>query len=143
MRPKLFGSFLLSLVIVVVGTGLYAEEEEEKGSVYAISTYKVRFDEMDAFFDIWENEWKPIAAQNDLILSRRVMKHLWGPDWTVIEITEYKDLASIQDAQKKGVELLKSKYPEKEKRDQIKKKFQSYIRSHTDAIVEDVPKLSK
>ncbi len=58
-------------------------------------------------------------------------------------ITEYKDLASIQAAQKRNTELFEKQYPDKAKRDELTKKFQSFSQGHTDALVVENPKLRK
>ena len=144
MKSKRYITVLLSMVFLLsTGSILLAQEEEEQGNVFTISTFKVRFDQVDEVLDLWEKEFKPIAEQNDLIKSVKVFRHLWGPDWTIVIIREYENFAAISSAQEKSNELRKKKYPDKKKRDEIMKKNQSYLLGHTDAIVREVPKLRK
>jgi hypothetical protein len=126
-----------------MGSFLFAQEQEEQGNVFTISTWKVPFTKLDEFQSLWEKEVTPSVKQNEFILSQRVFTHLWGPDWTVVTIIEYESLSAIESANKRSQELSKEKYPEKEKRDEIRKQIQSFFTGHTDAIVRENPKLRK
>ncbi len=139
MKPRLF--VLAGFCLLMVSFS--AKAQEQQGNVFAISTYKIPFDRISEYFELYEKEAKPRVAQNEFILSQKILTHAWGPDWTVMFITEYKDLASIQTAQKRGTELFEKQYPDKAKRDELTKKFQSFSQAHTDALVVENPKLRK
>jgi hypothetical protein len=138
---KVFVVFVLAICLMT-GQNIFAQEEET-GNVFAISTWKVGFNKVSEVLDNWEKEFTPIAAENEFILSQKTFTHLWGPDWNLVVITEYQDLASIEKAQQKFNELFEKKYPEKSKQDEVMKKMRSYFRGHDDAIVREVPKLRK
>ena len=139
MKPRLF---VLGGVCLLLA-GFSAKAQEQQGNVYAVSTYKIPFDRISEYFELYEKEAKPRVAQNEFILSQRFFTHAYGPDWTVMVINEYKDLASIQAAQKRGTELFEKQYPDKAKRDELTKKFQGFSQAHTDALVVENPKLRK
>ncbi len=122
---------------------LSASAQDQQGSVYTVSTYKIPFDKIAEYFQLYEQEAKPDAAQNEFILSQKQFTHAWGPDWTVLVITEYKDLASIQAAQKRTTELFQKRIPDKARREEISKKFYSFLQGHTDALVVENLKLRK
>ncbi|MFC2088777.1 hypothetical protein ACFLSX_04175 [Calditrichota bacterium] len=121
----------------------FAQEQEEEGNVFAISTWKLRFDKVDDFLEIIEKEMKPIYIQNEHIISLKVFTHLWGGDWMVVMIAEYESLAEIEAAQKKSTELLKQKYPDEKKLNEVNDKRRKLIIGHTDNIVREVPNLRK
>ena len=144
MKTRRIMVLLLGLAFLCGNSVLFAqEEEEEEGHVYTISTFKVRFDQVEEFLDLWEKENHPIALQNEYILSTKVLTHLWGPDWSVVMITEYEKFEDIAAAWEKSNELFEEKYSSKNQRDKITKKILSYRMGHTDAIVQEVPKLTK
>ena len=138
-------SFVFSILFFVLLTNVtvIAQEQEEEGNVYAISTWKIRFDQVDDFLDIMEKEMKPIYTQNDHIKSMKVFTHLWGEDWMVVMIAEYESMAEIDAAQKKTNELLKQKYPDEKERGELSDKRRKLIMGHTDNIVREVPNLRK
>lgn len=142
MKRIIFISICM-VFILSASTILPAQEKEETPPVFSISTWKVRFDKIEEFLNLWEKESLPLIKQNEFIKSFRVCTHLWGPDWTVVSIAEYESFSAIEDSQKKSSELFKKKYPDKAKRDEVWKKMRSLIMGHTDAIVEEVPKLRK
>ncbi len=132
------------LIATFIGMGVcYAqEEEEEKGHVYTMSTYKISFKDFEEFIDVME-QFKEVWMENDFILSQKLMSHLWGPDWSVIVVTEYTDLSSIEKAQKRSKELIKEKFTDEEKLKELTQTYQEMIVGHTDAIVKEVPSLTK
>ncbi len=135
----IFILFFISLTNMAV----FAQEQEEEGNVYAISTWKIRFDQVDDFLEILEKESKPIYMQNEHVKSLKVLTHLWGEDWTVVMISEYESMAEIEAAQKKATEMFKQKYPDEKKRNEVNDKRRKMIKGHTDNIVREVPNLRK
>ncbi len=143
MKARRLVILSLGLAFFCGSSVLFAQEEEKQGHVYTISTFKVRFDQVEEFLDLWEKENHPIEMQNEYLISQKVLTHLWGPDWSVIVIAEYETFADIDKAWKRETELLEEKYPSKTQRDRITNKFLSYRMGHWDAIVQEVPKLTK
>lgn len=134
---------IVALIALTIAIPLLLYSQESQGNVFAFSTYKIRFDQLTEYLDLYEKESKPLVAQNEHVISQRIFTHLWGPDWTVLMVTEYKDFASIQESQKRGTELFEKKYPDKAKRDDISRKFQTFNLGHTDALVLERAKLRK
>ncbi len=56
---------------------------------------------------------------------------------------EYKNLKNIEIADNKFDELYEKKYPDKSERDKLRDRRWKYWNNHFDAIVRDIPKLSK
>ena len=142
MKSRRFIFVLLSITFIANNV-LLAQEQEEKGNVFTISTYKVRYAYVDEYLKLSLGEEGALTAQNEFHISRKVFTHLWGPDWRIIIITEYEDFAAIGKAQEKYDELWKNKYPDKAERDKINKKISDYVLGHTDAIVSELPKFRK
>jgi hypothetical protein len=130
------------LLLLAIHQPLLAQEEE-KGNVFAISTYKVPFNKIDHVLSMWEKHWKPVYSQNEHIKSLRVMRHLWGSDWTLVVIMEYESMGAMEDAQKRGNELRKEKYPDEDEWKAIMDELQGYIMGHFDDLVQEIPKLRK
>ena len=111
--------FVLLSMTFIANCVLFAQEQEEKGHVFTISTFKVRYGDVDEYLKLSEGVEGPMTVQNEFILSRKVLTHLWGPDWRIIIIAEYEDFAAIGKAQEKYDELWKNKYPDKAERDKM------------------------
>jgi hypothetical protein len=76
-------------------------------------------------------------------LSVKVFRHFSGPIRNVCFITEYKDAESFVAAGKRGDEIFAKLIPDKSKRDEVMKKWMSFITGHSDALVTDIPKFEK
>lgn len=122
---------------------LFAQEEEEQGHVYTISTWKVGRHQLEEYLDLLEKELRPLLMQNSFIKSYKLLTHRWGPDWNILTIIEFEKFEDIAAFEKKMEELWEQKYPSKSQRDRVLNKLGSYILAHTDAIVQEVPKLTK
>jgi len=118
-------------------------QNENNSHVYTVTTLKVPFDALDDFMKNWEKYITPIIKQDSFIISEKVLTHLWGPDWTVLVIDEYKSWNDIEESGKKYDEITAAMEPDKDKRNEIGKMFIPYYNGHTDAIVLDNPRLSK
>ena len=127
--------------MLLVGSLLFAQEEKEKPNFVVVSTYKVRFDQIEKFLGLWEKYTLPVMKENEFVKSFRVFTHYWGPDWTVLLIVEYESFEAIHAAQGKMNELLKEKYPDEYQ--DVVNKVRSMILGHTDAIVTEAKKLRK
>ena len=118
------------------------DKKEEKKHVYTLSTYKVNFGNMKDYLKLME-KYKVNTIENEFILSQKVFTHLWGPDWSIMIVTEYENLASIEKSQARNSELSKKNFTNKEEFEKDGEKWQSMILGHTDAIVKEVPSLTK
>ena len=142
MRIFLLTVIILSFILLT-NIAVFAQEQQNEGNVWAISTWKIRFDQRDDFLKHLETENMPIWKQNEHIISLKVFTHLWGEDWTVIMISEYKSMAAIEAADKKTKELFKQKYPDEKELKKVHDKRRKMVMGHYDNIVREVPKLSK
>ncbi len=134
---------LIALPLFAIPVALLAQEdEEEKGHVWSISTYKVKFGDLEGLLEMWEEDWE-IIAENELVLSSKLLTHLWGPDWSIMIIEEYAKFEDIAAAQAKQGELYKKKYSSETRRKARNKKQGALIQGHTDAIVQENPKFTK
>jgi len=122
---------------------LAQEEAEEAGHVFAISTYKVQFGNVEKVLEMWEEMWKPVYTKNEHVKSFRVFTHLWGSDWMIVTIVEYESLSAIEAAQKRGEEIRKEVHPDEEEWQAKLAKVQKLFLGHTDEIVTEVPSLRK
>ncbi len=134
---------LIALPLFAIPVALLAQdEEEEKGHVWSISTYKVEFGDMEDLLEMWEED-QEIVTENEFVLSSRVLTHLWGPDWSIVIISEYAKFEDIAAAQAKQSELYKKKYTNENRRKARDKKRGALVHGHTDAIVQEDPKFTK
>jgi len=99
--------------------------------------------EIGDFLKFFETESKPMDAQNEYILSSKILTHAWGPQWTVCLMTEYKDWEGFVAGEKRQGEIFDKTYPDQSTKDEIGKKWGHYLTNHTDAIVNDHPNLQK
>ena len=132
---------VLSMFLVLPAVSAFAQEPENH--VFTLSTFKMHFNRVAEYLEFYEKELKPQVAQNEFVLSQRVMTHAWGPDWSLIIISEYKDMATIQAFQKRATEIAEKRTPDKAKRDEMSARFADAFLGHTDAIVLENAKLRK
>lgn len=144
MKLKQSILFTLTLTFLAVTSSfVLAQEQEEEGHVFTIATYKIKYDQVDKYLDLLKEFSHPRHEQNEFLISRKVFTHLWGPDWNIVIIQEFENLASIDKFTKRSQELRKKMHPDKTERDKIAKQLQELRLAHTDAIVTEVPKLRK
>lgn len=135
---------LLSFIVIMcVPSQKTMSQTEDNGHLYTMTMLYVPENEMDEYLDFYEKEVKPVNAENEYILSSKVYTHSWGPQWTVCIVTEYKDWEEFAASGKKSIDIFVKMYPDKSKRDEIIKKFETYLNNHTDAFVNDHPNLEK
>ena len=133
---------VVALMVFVTPLVLAQEEKEEEGHVFTISTYKVRFQNVDKIMKLWEEYWKPVNAKNEYVKSFRVFTHLWGSDWTIVVIAEYESMAAIEASWVRGEEISKEMFPEGESEEKLSE-IQAMTLGHTDNIVKEVQSLRK
>ncbi|PYX94470.1 MAG: hypothetical protein DMG71_12345, partial [Acidobacteria bacterium] len=70
------------------------------------------------------------------ILSSKILQHRWGPsDYMVFVIHEYKDLASIEKAQKQQEGAIQRASATDPQAAEAFKKFQTFVPGHVDYIM--------
>lgn len=141
MARKYFVMVASIVFLLLANSSLFAQEPE--GHVFVVSTWKVRFDQLEDYLNLFEKEYKPLAAQNEHLKSLRVFTHLFGPDWNVVVIREFENLEAIAKSEKRDSEILEKNFPDPAKRSEYTKKVGSYILAHTDTVVREVPRLRK
>ena len=133
---------LLALPLLAIPVALLAQDDEEEGHVWTISTYKVNFNDVEELLEMWEED-KVVIAENEFVLSYKVLTHVWGPDWALVVIAEYASFEDIAAATAKRTELFEKKYTSESRRKARTKKIRALFQGHTDAIVQENPKLTK
>ena len=132
--------WVLALLVCLAQTG-WAEEPKQTGSVYNVAFYTVKSGQLDEFLTLREKA-QPMVSQNRYVKSRKTFQHAWGPEWSVMVVTEYASLADIEKASARTRELYEKAYS-KDQRDQWNDRYHDLLISHSDAIVRDVPALAK
>ena len=134
---------MIALPLFAIPVALLArDDDEEEGHVLTISTYKVNFNDIEELLEMWEEDLVT-TTENEFVLSSRVLTHLWGPDWTLIILSEYAKFEDIAAATAKRTELFEKKYTSESRRKARTKKIRALFQGHTDAIVLENPKLTK
>ena len=136
--------FTLTLTFLALTSSfVLAQDQEEAGHVFAISTYKVKSGQVNKYLDLLKEFRHPEVEQNEFLISQKVFRHRWGPDWNIVVIMEFGDFASIAKYQERNQELRQKMHPDKTERDKIAEQINELRLAHTDAIVTGVPKLRK
>ncbi|MEC7927369.1 MAG: hypothetical protein VX767_03960 [Candidatus Neomarinimicrobiota bacterium] len=129
------GIFILTTLVV-------AQDEEETGTIFTISHYKIKYDMIDDYMD-YLKENRILWDEVDEILSAQVLRHWWAGNWNVILIWEWESLSQMDAGVKHLDEVMKEKYPNKVSRERRTKKAMGMILDHWDDICTDVPSLTK
>ena len=133
--------------LLMTSAGAWAEEEtakeQEDSHVFALLMYKTKFSDIDPYLEIYTQEWMPLVKQNDLVLGHWIFQHAWGPDWTILIVEEFESHSSMGSAYEKFDELWEQKYPNKSDRAAADKAFSDLLLGHSDAIVTEMPGLTK
>jgi len=131
----LTGIFILTTLVV-------AQDEEEKGNIFSVSHYKIKYDMVDEYMD-YLKENRKLWDEVDEILSAKVLRHWWAGSWNVILIWEWKNLTQMDAGLKHLDEVTKEKYPDKAVREERTKKGMGMILDHWDDICTEEPSLTK
>ena len=134
MRNASIG-FLLTVALAFSGM-LYAQEEEPH--VYTVVTFELLSPEdgSDAEYDSLGTFWtENVVNKNEFIVNQILMSHLWGSNSSdFVIISEFKNFADIEKAQKRNSELIAEAIPDKEERAGFWKAFSKYFGNHSDEI---------
>lgn len=145
MKIKFTFIALAVLALMVGPAQVFAQDaEEEEGSYFSVSTYDWPFDNLDEIIELMEED-NDLTAQNEFILSRKVFRHAWAGEYSVMIILEYASFGDVTKAQDRGGELFEAKYTDEEARDARNEKFSALNGDgmHNDDIVQGIPSLTK
>jgi hypothetical protein len=138
-----FSVLLFTLIALSFTAPNIYSQDKPASHIYEMNFLTFSYDQMEEFMQLYETVGKPLDEQNEYIISTKILRHVSGPSWNLCFVTEYKDLEAFSMAQKRGDELFEKMFTDKSKRDEVSKKYSSYLRGHTDALVRDSPKLEK
>jgi len=143
IRQILFMALSAMCLSGVCGTA-YAQDDDDDGHIYTVSTYKWPFNNLEEIFGLME-ETQDIVEKNEYILSRKVLTHYWAGEFSVMTIIEYASLADIEKAQERSTELFNAKYPEEAEREARNENFSALTGTamHVDSILQENPALTK
>ena len=142
MKTKLIALTFMLVVLTFLSSFTYSQEKPT-GHLFEMNYLSIPYEQMEDFMQFYETAGKPLDAQNEFVLSVKILRHVSGPSWNICFISEYKDMESFAKAQKRGDEIFEKLNPDKSKRDEIMKKWMTFMKGHTDALVMDNPGLEK
>jgi hypothetical protein len=141
-RQVLFA--VAALCLASVSSTAYAQDDDDDGHIFVVSTHQWPFDNLDELFTMME-ETQELVEQNEFVLSRKVLTHFYAGAFSVMMIVEYASLADIDKASARGDELFEEEYPDEADRDARGEKFTALVGAglHEDNIVQENTALSK
>ncbi len=133
-----------ALLLATAPDSLQAQDDDDDGHIFAVSTFQWPFNNLDEIFEIIEENHE-LTKQNEFILSQKVLTHMWAGAFSVMFISEYASLEDFAKAQKRDTELFEAKYPEEKDRDAREDKFAALAGDgmHEDNILQENTKLAK
>ena len=134
----------IALLLVSAPDSLQAQDDDEDGHIFTVSTQQWPFNNLDDIFEIMEENHE-LTEQNEFILSQKVLTHVWAGAFSVMFIWEYASFEDIAKAEKRDTELYEAKYPNEKDRDALDEKFAALAGDniHEDHIVQENTKLAK
>ncbi len=133
-----------ALLLATAPDSLQAQDDDDDGHIFAVSTFQWPFNNLDEIFEIIEENHE-LTKQNEFILSQKVLTHMWAGAFSVMFISEYASLEDFAKAQKRDTELFEAKYPEEKDRDAREDRFAALAGDgmHEDNILQENTKLAK
>ncbi len=133
-----------ALLLATAPNNLHAQDDDDDGHIFAVSTFQWPFNNLDDIFEMIEENHE-LTEQNEFILSQKVLTHQWAGAFSVMFIVEYASFEDIAKAQQRGTELFEAKYPDEEDRDARNKKFADLAGDgmHEDSILQENTSLAK
>ena len=138
MNPRHMLLAGIALLLVITPGAIQAQDDDDDGHIFAVSTYQWPFNNLEEIFEIME-ETQELAEQNEFWLSNKVLTHQWGGDFSVMFITEYASFDDIAKGQARWTELYRAKYPNERVRETRAKKLAALTGDgiHKDDIVQE------
>jgi hypothetical protein len=146
---KLFRyAFVFACVAVLLPiSSARAQAPASDAHIYTVTTFSAvlpeggRFGERDSLLKVYSEQ---VTKKNPLVLSQKVMRHFWGHNsHDYVVMSEYKDLASIEAAEKMDNELFEKHWATQEARREFNRLLGKYFAGHSDEIYTAVPDLAK
>ena len=133
-----------ALLLASAPDSLQAQDDDDDGNIFTVSTQQWPFNNLDDIFEIMEEDHE-LTEQNEFILSQKVLIHQWAGAFSVMFISEYATFEDIAKAEERGTELIEAKYPDEEDRDARDKKFADLAGDgmHEDSILGENTSLAK
>jgi hypothetical protein len=152
MKESNYMQRLAMLVFVIVASiSIHAQQQsaqvapmDQPGHIFTLTMLKIEPARMSEFLDFWEKEFVPLEKNIPEILSSKVLQHRWGPsDYMVFVLHEYKDLASVDRAQKQQEGAIQRRAMSDPKAAEAFKKFQTFTPGHVDYILFSADRVRK
>ena len=137
--------FVLGLSVCFLLINTLAFAQEEKGSIYIITTFKGMMPEGGSVAERDSLLMVVLELQkmNPKYLSVKVLRHHWGKDYQDwLYIIEYATWADIEEADKIDEENYKKKWPDKDWVENFGM-FGKYFYTHSDEIYIELPKYGR
>ena len=138
--------FTLALIVCFMMLSSVGFAQEDEGHIYVVTTWKTVIPEGGSADERDNLLMEVIEAQksNKKLLSSMHLRHHMGSDsrdWVVI--TEYKNMADIEEARKINQKLNKKKWKDDDKRAEFFRKLGKYFPKHSDETYRELPKFAK
>jgi hypothetical protein len=127
MKAKIINTTLVIILILLASANIYSQDKSTN-HVFEMTFISIGYDQISDFMDMYEKELKPMDMQNEYVLSTKIFRHLNGPSWNVCLVSEYKDMDAWVAADKKFDDIVAASYPDKSKREEMFKKWGSFLR---------------
>ena len=133
-----------ALLLATAPDSLQAQNDDDDGHFFMVSTYQYPFNNLAEIFEIIEENHE-LTEQNEFILSQKVLTHVLAGAFSVMIIAEYATFEDIDKADERGTELFEAKYPDEEDRDARQDKFAALTGHgmHKDNILQENTSLAK
>lgn len=139
---KIILTFVFFVSLLFVNKTTVAQDDN---NIMVVTTWTITapedgtFSEYDSLTAIINDK---VVSKNSKIISRSVVRHLWGSDSRqVVIITEYANMDDIELAGEEGDKLFKKAFPSEEDRKAFGKKFGKYWKGyHADEIYSVIAK---
>jgi len=143
MKARTLSRMLLLLSVLTLTLGALAQQQaapvaplDQPGHIFTVTMLKIEPSRISEFLDFWQKEFVPLEKNIPEILSSKILQHRWGPsDYMVFVIHEYKDLASIEKAQKQQEGAIQRASATDPQAAEAFKKFQTFVPGHVDYIM--------
>lgn len=137
----------LSVAGILLGVGSVRAQEQSAPHLFVATTFQTvvpeggRVAERDSLMELY---YEQVTKKNPNILSQRVMQHFWGHNnHDMVVVTEYKDWASIDAADKMDTKLFEEYWKDDASRRQYNRTLNKYFTGHSDEIYSERTKLRK
>jgi len=130
-------------LVLITAINIHAQQQpapagpmDQPGHIFTVTMLKVEPSRTSEFLDFWQKEFVPLEKNIPEILSSKILQHRWGPsDYMIFVIHEYKDLASVERAQKQQEGAIQRRATTDPQAAEAFKKFQTFVPGHVDYIM--------